>query len=661
MIGWDKHLWSYEQKSVSATFACQLDDLEEHCPSTSSFLRLLSFFDPESIPVDMIVLGARSLPLSQGPLSTTQSAYATTSTVLGNLDSLLRKFTAKTEESMTSTKLKTLVALILSHNERQDAMMQLQNRSLIKHLRGADISTLRIHDLTRVMIQERSSKSGDEQEWFELAVALCCGAFSQRVEDPESPGCWPHCAIFIPHIQELTRRDNLYGNRNATLAETDMNIVRYLRSCGRYYNAETLCEQLLVVGREHLGVKHPKTLAAMNTLAHIYNLQGRHSDAETLYNQVLPVAENILGKEHVSTLAFLHNLAQVYESQGRYSDAETLYNRVLPVEEKILGKEHPSTLTTMHNLAHIYNLQGRYSDAETLYNRVLPVEEKILGKEHPSTLTTMKNFAQVYESQGRYSDAETLYNQVLPVKEKILGKEHPSTLTTMHSLAQVYGSQGRYSDAETLYDRVLSVQENILSREHPLTLATMNNLAHVYESQGRYSDAETLYNQVLPVLEKILGKEHPSTLTTMNNLAQVYESQGRHSDAETLYNQVLPVEEKILGKEHPSTLTTMNNLAQVYESQGRYSDAETLFKRVLAIQERILGVAHQHTSTTSPMSVRPWHVTPMLRPFACEHWRSIPCEISTTMHHNQSHLLKVCRSSYSTLRTHPLLEPTLLC
>jgi hypothetical protein len=143
MIGWDKHLWSYEQKFVAVTFAYQLDDLEEHCPGTSSFLRLLSFFDPESIPVDMIVLDAGTLPLSQGPLNTASSAAATTSTVLG---ALLRKLAEKTQGSMTSPKLKTLLHLILSPNEWQDAIMQLQNRSLIKHLHGADVSTLRIHD-----------------------------------------------------------------------------------------------------------------------------------------------------------------------------------------------------------------------------------------------------------------------------------------------------------------------------------------------------------------------------------------------------------------------------------------------------------------------------------------------------------------------------------
>jgi hypothetical protein len=236
MIGWDNHLWSYEQKSVAAAFTCQLDDLEQRCPGTSSLLRLLSYYDPENIPVDMIVFGARSLPLSQSALKT-GSSFPSTSTVFGNLGSLLRKLTAKSQESMTSLQLKTLLALILSPIELQGAITQLQSRSLIQRLRGTNTSTLRIHDLTRIIVQERSSKSDDEQEWFELSVALCCGAFSRLVKDPESHECWPHCAIFVPHIQHLTRQDKLYHNRNATLMEANMNVVQYLWSYGRYDDA----------------------------------------------------------------------------------------------------------------------------------------------------------------------------------------------------------------------------------------------------------------------------------------------------------------------------------------------------------------------------------------------------------------------------------------
>jgi tetratricopeptide (TPR) repeat protein len=631
VVRWENHLWSYEQKSVAATFACQLDDLEQHRSESSSLLRLLSYFDPESIPVDMIVLGAESLSSLQAP------SNPSATTALGYLFSPLRKITTRPQEVMGSPKLKTLLALIRSPIELQDAIMQLQNRSLIKHLRAADKSILRIHDLTRIMVQDRSSKGGDEQEWFELAVALACGAFSRRVEDPESPECWSHSEQLIPHFHQLGK---MSSSQNVMLTEANMAIVLYLRSCGRYNDAETLCEQVLAVRKEGLGLEHPNTLTTMRYLASVYSYQGRYSDAEalcqrvlavrekmaetghsetlaimhlladvygskgrysdaeTLYKQVLAAQEKIFGKEDPSTFNTMHQMAIIYRSQGRYSDAEALHKRVLAAREKILGEEHPSTLSTMHNIALVYEYQGHCSDAEMLYKRVLAAREKILGKEHPDTLYTMHSIANVYQSQGRHSDAETLYKRVLVTREKILGEEHPDTLTTMHSIALVYEYQGCYSDAETLYERVLATQEKILGEEHPDTLTTMHSIADVYRSQGHYSDAEALYKRVLGVQEQILAKGHPDTLATRHNIAQVYEYQGRYNDAEILYKRVLVVREKILGEEHPDTLTTMHNIAQVYESQERYSDAETLYKRVLAVQEKILGEEHPDTLTT---------------------------------------------------------------
>jgi tetratricopeptide (TPR) repeat protein len=426
----------------------------------------------------MIVLGAESLSLSQAPSNVMSSADATTTPTLENL---LHETTAELREFMSSPTSITLLALIRSPIELQDAIMQLQNRSLIKHLRGADTSILRIHDLTGIMVQDRL-KGDDEQEWFELAVALVCGAFFRCVEDPQSPKCWSHCEMFIPHFQLLTRRDMTHGSQNMTLTGANTAIVLYLRSCGRYNDAKTLCEQVLAVNRKQLGAEHSNTLTTMLHLAYIFESQGRYSDAEALCGHVLGVREKTVGMEHPETLDVMHLLAYVYRSQGRYGDAETLYKRVLAVDEMNLGKEHSDTLATMHNIASVYESLGRCSDAETLYKRVLMVAEKILGEDHPDTLITMRHIADVYESQGRHSAAKALYKQVLVVQGKILGEEHPDTLITKHNIAYVYDSQGRHSDAEAIYKQVLVGQEKLLGKTHPDTLLTIQNLANLYES-----------------------------------------------------------------------------------------------------------------------------------------------------------------------------------
>jgi hypothetical protein len=60
LIGWENGLSEYEHKSVAATFTCQLRDLERQHPDASQLLGALAFFDPEKIPIEMLIMGAKT-------------------------------------------------------------------------------------------------------------------------------------------------------------------------------------------------------------------------------------------------------------------------------------------------------------------------------------------------------------------------------------------------------------------------------------------------------------------------------------------------------------------------------------------------------------------------------------------------------------------------
>ena len=58
IMSWDNQLSTYEQRSVMTTFSSTLDELAKDSPVANLLLQTLSFFDPESIALDMIVDGA---------------------------------------------------------------------------------------------------------------------------------------------------------------------------------------------------------------------------------------------------------------------------------------------------------------------------------------------------------------------------------------------------------------------------------------------------------------------------------------------------------------------------------------------------------------------------------------------------------------------------
>ena len=218
--------------------------------------------------------------------------------------------------------------LILSPTNSQIAPVQLENRSLIKRRQIDGCSSLWIQDLIQLLVLENTRKSDGEKEWFECAVELVCTAF-QQIDDPESPTSWRQCEIYISHIQSLTSRDEISNHARDSLISTNVNVANYLSSRGRYNDAQTLRERLLLQHIKLYGSNHAGVLTTTHNLVCLYKSQGHYANAEKLYKRVLRIQKQQLGSRHVTVLNTMRDLARLYRSQGRYAEAEKLYNRVL--------------------------------------------------------------------------------------------------------------------------------------------------------------------------------------------------------------------------------------------------------------------------------------------------------------------------------------------
>jgi tetratricopeptide (TPR) repeat protein len=367
----------------------------------------------------MIVQGANALARSQVLTPRSRSSLLRKAKGLARILSLHATQPGKISAgSIPTSKLQALLALIRSPTDLQAAIAQLQTRYLVKfHTDAHTSSSLYIHDLTKLMIQENLRKKGTQQDWFGVALALICSAFEQ-IPDPTSCKWWTQCEILIPHIQSLTEWIDGRGEGNVQLAQANSCIAGYLWSRGRLSEAESLCLRVLSVIDKQIGANHPVMLGTMHNLAIVYELQARYSDAETVYKRVLAGRTKQLGAEHPDTLGTMHNLALVYQTQGRFTDAEGLYRRVLSARQKQLVAEHPVVLSTMHDLALAYLSQGRFGEAEALFGRVRAERERQLGLEHPDTLRTIRELAKVYRHQGRHEAAEKVDRWLQAVTQK---------------------------------------------------------------------------------------------------------------------------------------------------------------------------------------------------------------------------------------------------
>ncbi|KZP23813.1 hypothetical protein FIBSPDRAFT_446477 [Athelia psychrophila] len=341
VISWNNSLSSYEEKSVLTTITIQFQRLDSIDPRLLILLHVLAFFDPESIPLDIIVLGARRVGrrLRVGEILKTNISlipkpsigqvlsrrYQPSTSVLPSRDTGFSSADVPVE-------LRPLLGFICSETWLRGALRHLEDLSLARPLYGERIS-LHIHDLIQLVLQRRiATYPLIEDPYCALAVTLLCGAF-ETMKDVELPQYWTECERFVPHLMSFAK----HGTPTIDILAMSEKVAWYFLKRGRYNEAETLYERALGGQERQLGADHPDSLATVHGLAILYGQQGRYDDAEQMYQRALGGQERQLGTDHPDSLLTVHGLAVLYGQQGRYDEAETLYNRALIGREKTIG------------------------------------------------------------------------------------------------------------------------------------------------------------------------------------------------------------------------------------------------------------------------------------------------------------------------------------
>ena len=494
--------------SVLGTLQVSFEYIRSDRPSAARLLSLMSFFDRQGIPEELIT-----------------SRYEENNNIMNF------------EEDIKVLRNYSLVAL------------------------GIENDMFEMHPLVQFAIRKWLEQRQEMERWKETYIAIIADAFPPgRYEN------WKRYRMLFPHAVLVLEYQPIKKSFLRRWTAVLSNAAWYAAEQGRYNEAEQMDRRALDGREKVLGNEHPDTLISVSNLALVLQHQGKYDEAEQVNRRALDGREKVLGKEHPDTLTSVSNLVLVLRDQGKYDEAEQINRRALDGREKVLGKEHPDTLTSVSNLASVLQHQGKYDEAEQVNRRALDGREKVLGKEHPDTLTSVSNLASVLQHQGKYDEAEQINRRALDSSEKVLGKEHPHTLMSVNNLGNLYKNQGKMAEAEAMYIRALKGYEKAYGAGHPSTLDTVNNLGLLYYNQGKMAEAEAMYMRALKGKEKAWGTEHTSTLDTVNNLAVLYSDQGKMAEAEVMYMRALKGKEKAWGVEHTSTLNTVNNLGLLYST-----------------------------------------------------------------------------------------------
>jgi tetratricopeptide (TPR) repeat protein len=535
------------QNSVIVTWQISFDDIRGKWPAAADLLSLMSYFDRQGIPEDVL-----RVQLEEDDRDVvTQQRDRTGDNTKDEIEDI------KGDSASENT----------DDDMFEEAVQRLRSYSFVSI--SEDGRTFGMHALVQLATRQWLKMNGEEEKW----KAQFLRKLNALYPDGEYEN-WDRCKILLPHAKAAERQQ-------PTEVQAVRDWAEILRLAGWYSNvrgesreAERMCEKSvgaldIAFGREDRG-----TLSSLGQLASIYWSQGRWTEEEKIEIEVLETSRRVLGREHPDTLRSMSNLALTYKNQGRWPEAEKIQIEELATCRRVLGNEHPETLISMNNLALTYADQRRWTEAEKIQIEVSETQRRVLGQEHPVTLTSMNNLASTYADQRRWTEAEKTQEEVLETRRRVLGDEHPDTLISGDNLAMTYRKQGRWMKAEKMHLEILEIYRRLLGEQHPDMLVCMSNLASTYWSQGRLAEAEKIDIEVLETRQRVLGREHPKTLLSMHNLAYIMEKQGRRKDAIELMTESVRLRNKILGTEHHYTLDSAALLAKWTDEEADGEDTD---------------------------------------------------------------------------------------
>ncbi|KAJ5514921.1 hypothetical protein N7463_004473 [Penicillium fimorum] len=516
------------KNSILLTWQISFDHIRQIRQSTADLLSLMSFFDPQGIPEDL--LRVQDIDRNHKPLGFPQD--------FGNSD----EDTDCSSEPEVDDDFESDIAI-------------LRDYSFITSDEDSMVFTM--HRLVQLTVRIWLKTNSQEEQWKERFIKNLYGEFPTGQYEN-----WEKCQSLFPHIRSAVFYRPKSQDSLRIWATLLYRGAWYAIQCGSISVAVDMAaisrKQRIKIG----GAEDKDTLASTVVLAEAYGLEGRWEEAEQLFLQVIETSKTKLGADHPNTLASMANLALTYTDQGRWKEAEQLSIQVIETSKTKLGADHPNTLASMVNLALTYMNQGRLIEAEQLEQQVIETSKTKLGADHPNTLASMANLASTYRNQGRLVEAEKLEQQVIETRKTKLGADHPDTLISIGNLASTYRNQGRWAEAEQLEQQVIEFSKMKLGADHPNTLTSVANLATTYMNQGRWEEAEQLLIQVIETCKTKLGADHPKTLTSMSNLAFTWESTGQHVKAIDLLRTCVAKQQRVLGPSHPHTVSDGNTLLE---------------------------------------------------------------------------------------------------
>jgi tetratricopeptide (TPR) repeat protein len=477
--------------SILTTWRISFERIRSERPSAADLLSLMSFFDRQGIPEDLLK---------------TTSNGATSSSPEKTEDSEAESSNEETDDPF------------------EDDIAMLRDYCLV-NVNGAG-DTFEMHGLVQLSTRRWLQACELEQRFQQKYIELMAKAFPEPYYDN-----WATCRKLFAHVRAAAEYRPASGDEKKAWATLLYHGGWYASSEGNYAVAERMLRKSLTCFERSLGQDAEMTLTSRSNYANVLGVQGRFDEAEKLQTQTLEALQRTLGPHHGATINSRNWLTSLYWKRGRYQEFDDLIGQTLEAVKTLYGEDHLATQAVAASLALSHTRQGKEVEAaRDVIRTALGIYRDKLGPHNPATLGMMEELVVVLNELGELEEAHQLGLEALEAYKTHVGQRHPLTLVAMAHLGITLRRQGLLKEAEELHSEVWEARKSALGTEHAETLNAMHDLACTWHLQDRDTEAAELMKECIALRRRVLGPEHPDTEMSVGCLRRWEEAED--TDAE---------------------------------------------------------------------------------------------------------------------------------
>ncbi len=280
-----------------------------------------------------------------------------------------------------------------------------------------------------------------------------------------------------------------------------------------------------------LGAEHPRTTAAMEILALLYQRRSEYDEAERLFLETLESRKNTLGERSLSAADSHRRLGDLYFAQTYFDKATVHLERAYEIAMAAEGEGSFATAAPAKALARIRAVRGNAKASGELSQYAVEIEKRVLkGSRRTGLLYGLRLVANAHEQTGDIEAAAAAWADSL----RIANAEKMDTLTRTELLVQVaqfWTRQEREEETLDAYGQALDIARSELGPEHHQVAYILHSRGFGLHLFGHSEEGLRQCSEGLAIWERAVSDNDMECSWMHENLAHIHMDTGDYSKA----------------------------------------------------------------------------------------------------------------------------------